>query len=237
MLLRALHLSRRLRGFLKAEIMTCIFTLIVAALFGLWGYKKGLFAVWPFAFNTILAVYLGIMITPMVLDLAGEYLDPLGSSANITVMFLVTLIYFIISQFISFIYLTKTFCVSLPRLVDTICGAILAFAGGLLITNFILFTIAISPLRDISYISKYLPAGMENSSRRHIIKACQFVSACSLQYGDKNISKAIEIASRSTYQKPSIPVETKPKPIESDQTTTTPPKQSRRTIPEVNESN
>jgi hypothetical protein len=223
--------------------MTCIFTLIVAALFGLWGYKKGLFAVWPFAFNTVLAVYLGVMITPMVLDLAGEYLDFLGPSANITVMFLVALIYFIIAQSISFIYLTKTFCISLPRLVDTIGGAILAFAGGLLITNFILFTIAISPLKDISYISKYLPAGMENSSRDHVINACQIVSACSLQYGDMKICKAIKIVSRSECQKPSIcqkpaiPVETKPKPIESNQTTTTPPKQSRRTIPEANESN
>ena len=214
--------------------MVLIFTLIIAGFFGLWGYKKGLFAVWPFAFNAILAVYLGVMLAPMVLDLAGEYLDSLGSSANITVMFLITLIYFIISQFISFIYLTKTFCVSLPRLVDTICGAILAFAGGLLITNFILFTIAISPLRDISYISKYLPAGMENSSREHIINACQFVSTCSLQYGDKNICKAIEIVSR-TYQKPSIPIETRPNPVKSDQTTTTAPKQSRRTIPESNE--
>jgi hypothetical protein len=215
--------------------MTIILSLIIAALFGLWGYKKGLFGVWPFAFNTILAVYLGVMLTPMVLDLAGEYLNFLGSSANITVMFLIALIYFIITQFISFIYLTKTFCVSFPRLVDTISGATLAFAGGLLITNFIFFTIAVSPLRDISYISKYIPACMENSSREHIIKACQFVSACSLQYGDKNICKAIKIVSRSE-PKPPIPVEIKPNPVESGQTTATPaPKPSRRTIPESNE--
>lgn len=234
MLLRALHLSMRLRRFLKAGIMVLIFTLIIAGFFGLWGYKKGLFAVWPFAFNAILAVYLGLMLTPMVLDLAGEYLDRLGPSANITVMFLVALIYFIIVQFISFTYLTKTFCISLPRLVNTIGGAILAFASGLLITNFILFTIAISPLRDISDISKYLPAGMENSSRGHIVNACQFVSTCSLQYGDKNICKAIEIVSR-TYQKPSIPIETRPNPVKSDQTTTTAPKQSRKVIPELNQ--
>jgi uncharacterized membrane protein required for colicin V production len=216
--------------------MVLIFTLIIAGFFGLWGYKKGLFAVWPFAFNAILAVYLGLMLTPMVLDLAGEYLDPLGPSANITVMFLITLIYFIIMQFISFICLTKTFCISFPKPVDTIGGAILAFAGGLLITNFILFTIAISPLRDISDISKYLPAGMENSSRGHIINACEFVSTCSLQYGDKNICKAIEIVSRSE-PKPSIPVAIKPNPVKSDQTTAAPPKQpkpSRKAIPEVN---
>jgi hypothetical protein len=221
--------------------MILIFTVTIAVLFGLWGYKKGLFAVWPFAFNAVIAVYLGVMLTPTILGLTGGCLDILGSSANIIVMFLVAIIYFIIAQSLCFSYLTKTFCISLPRQVDIIGGAILAFAGGLLITNFILFTVAISPLRDISYISNYLPAGMENSSGDHVINACQVVSVCSLQYGDKNICKAIKIVSRSesSKPKPSIPAKIKPKPVvesnQTTQTTTTPPKQPRRVIPEVNE--
>jgi hypothetical protein len=178
--------------------MALIISLIIAVFFGLWGYKKGLFAIWPFAFNTALAVYLGVMLTPAILDMAGGYFNSLGPSANAVVMFSVTFIYFIIAQFISFIYLTKTFAISLPRLVDIIGGGILAFAGGLLITNFIIFTLTISPVRDISYVSRYIPVdNLENSSRRHIINACQFVSTCSLQYGGESISKSVDIVSRT----------------------------------------
>jgi uncharacterized membrane protein required for colicin V production len=219
--------------------MTFFISLIIAILFGLWGYKKGLFAVWPFAFNTVLAVYFGIMLTPTILDMAGQYLKPLGTSASVIVMFTVAFIYFVMAQLISFVYLTKTFCISLPRLLDIIGGAILAFLGGLLIANFMFFTIAVSPFKDISYISKYLPADMENSSRRHIFKACEFVANCSLQYEDKQILTAIEVVSRSADNKPLIPAETKPaepkakpKQVESSGPAS---KQHKQTIPEINE--
>ncbi|MFA5293430.1 MAG: hypothetical protein WC496_10400 [Phycisphaerae bacterium] len=55
--------------------MTGIISLIVAALFGLWGYKKRLFPAWSFAFNVIIAVYLGVMLTPNILESAGGLLD------------------------------------------------------------------------------------------------------------------------------------------------------------------
>jgi len=177
--------------------MSGIISLIVAALFGLWGYKKRLFPAWAFAFNVIIAVYLGVMLTPNILELAGGLLDSLGSYANVTVMIVLAVLYFVIVHFLSTIYLTGTYCISFHKMVDSGGGLILGFAGGLLIANFILFSIAASPLKEISLVSKYLPACMEQSSGNHVINACRFVSNCSLQYGDKNIAKAIEIISRT----------------------------------------
>jgi uncharacterized membrane protein required for colicin V production len=175
--------------------MSEIISLIVAVLFGVWGYKKRLFPAWAFAFNVIIAVYLAVMLTPNILKLAGGLLDTLGSYANVTVMIVLAVLYFVIAHFLSTIYLTGTYCISFHKVVDYGGGLILGFAGGLLIAHFILFSVAASPLKEISLVSKYLPAGMEQSSGKHIVNACRFVSSCSLQYGDTNIAKAIEIIS------------------------------------------
>ncbi|MFA5293431.1 MAG: hypothetical protein WC496_10405 [Phycisphaerae bacterium] len=140
-------------------------------------------------------------------------------------MVVLAVLYFVIAQSLSTIYLTGTYCISFHKMVDNGGGVILGFAGGLLIANFVLFSIAASPLKEISSISKCLPAGMEKSSGKHVINACRFVSGCSLQYGDKNIAKAIEIISRTACTNQPQPkivvpkiVAPKPKLPDSNQT-------------------
>jgi uncharacterized membrane protein required for colicin V production len=217
-------------------MLSIIIALIVAVVFGLWGYGKRLYPVWAFAFNVIIAVYLGVMLTPTILEIAGERLKSLGAYDNVTVMTAAALLYFLIAQLLCTKYQTGTYCVSFHKSIDNIGGLIFGFAGGFLIANFILFAIAVSPLKENPLVSKYLPAGMEKASGRHIVNACEFVSSCSLQYGDKSISTAIEVISRSDAQNPPKAAEPKVNPSDSNQTTTSPPKrQPQRGTPDLNE--
>lgn len=191
-------------------MISIIISLIVAVLFGLWGYGKKLFPVWAFAFNVIIAVYLGVMLTPSVLKLAGERLEFLGAYTNVTVMLATAILYFVIAQLLSSKYLTGSYCVSFNEAANNAGGAILGFAGGFLIANFVLFAVTASPAKDISVVARFIPTDMEKTSSKQVVRACKFVSGFSLQYGDKNITKAIEtISQRSIVQVPS----NQPKPV------------------------
>ncbi len=213
-------------------MITIIIALIVAVIFGLWGCGKKLFPIWAFAFNVIIAVYLGVMLAPTIAESAGQRLEFLDAYADIAVMLATAIIYFIIAQFLSTKYLTGTYCVSFPKAVNDIGGAILAFAGGFLIANFVLFAVSASPLKGISIASRCIPADMEKTSSKSVIKACKFVSGVSLQYGDKNICKAIEtISLRSEVQVPpqtatpkdaNLPTSNQPEPILERPSSTTP---------------
>jgi hypothetical protein len=217
-------------------MITIIITLIVALIFALWGYGKKLFPVWAFAFNVIIAVYLGVMLAPTIVESAGQRLDFLKAYADIAVMLAIAIVYFVIAQFLSNRYLTGSYCVSFPKAVNDIGAAILAFAAGFLIANFILFAVATSPLKGISIVSRCIPADMAKTSSKPVVKACKFVSGVSLQYGDKNICKAIETISwRCEVQTPpkaatpkdaNLPTPNQPEPITE---------QPRYIVPDLNE--
>ncbi|MDD5011574.1 MAG: hypothetical protein PHQ00_05585 [Phycisphaerae bacterium] len=217
-------------------MITIIIALIVALIFALWGYGKKLFPVWAFAFNVIIAVYLGVMLSPTIAESAGGTLEFLGAYTDVAVMFAIAIIYFVTAQFLSNKYLTNTYCVSFPKAVNDIGAAILAFAGGFLIANFILFAVSASPLKEIPIISKCIPADMKKISSKPVIRACKFVSGCSLQYGDQKICKAIETISwRCEVRTPpkaaapkdaNLPTPNQPAPVLS---------QPRNTIPDLNE--
>ncbi len=215
--------------------MSELISLIIAALFGVWAYKKGLFATWAFLFNVIIAVYLGLMLTSPVLSWAGQRLNFLGSYANVVVMVVIAAVYFIITNYLSSTFLTTTYYAIFPVIVDKISSPILGFVGGFVLVNFILFAVAISPLKEISLVSKYLPDDIEKSSGR-VVNTCGFVSGLSLQYGDKNIAKAVEVVSRSNIQNHTCPAKIAPKvnpPVPSQPAPAVKKKSNR--IPELNE--
>jgi len=168
--------------------MSVIISIIVAAIFALWGYHKKLYPTWAFVFNVVVAAYLGLMITPAVFDWKpiGGLLAILGPYAKVLLMFIVTALYLVVSQLLSTFYLTTTYCVSFPKLFDDFGGMLLGFFGGYVIASIVLFLLAASPLKNDSLTSKFIP----DNSGKAVIKACRFVSSISLQLGDENIDKA-----------------------------------------------
>lgn len=210
--------------------MSAIIALIIAVLFALWGYNKRLYPAWAFAFNVIIASYLGLMLTPAVLGwkLAGGLVNILGPYANVVIMITITALYLAISQILSKFYLTNTYCISFPRWVDNIGGAVLGFIGGYIIANFILYALASSPLKTDTIFKKFIPSNTGNT----LVGTCRFVSSLSLQYGDGNISKAARVVN--------VPVVAEPQTIKksTDSNQTAPiieTLQKRDEIPDLNE--
>lgn|GEM_PF-2895610 len=170
--------------------MSTIIALLVAAVFGLWGYHKKLYPTWAFLFNVLIASYLGLVLTPAVLNVeaVGDLAARLGTFANAAVMLAIFGVYLALSQFLSFYYLTNTYCVSFPKFVDDLGGALLGFGGGYVIANILLFALAISPLNEHSLTQKFIP----DNDGRTVINACRYISSFSLQGVDDDLVKAIE---------------------------------------------
>jgi hypothetical protein len=169
--------------------MSVLIALIIAAIFGLWGYHKRLYPSWAFLFNVLVASYLAIVLTPVFLNIkqAGGILALLGPWANAAIMLVIFAIYLALSQLLSSFYLTNTYCVSFPRFIDDFGGALLAFAGGYVIVNILLFALAVTPLNNHPITKKYIP----DNDGRAIVKASSYISGFSLQF-DNNLSKAVE---------------------------------------------
>jgi hypothetical protein len=170
--------------------VSTIIAIIIAAVFGLWGYHKRLYPMWAFLFNVLIAAYLAIVLTPMVLNIAvvGELAGRLGTWANAAVLLTIFGVYLALSQLLSFYYLTNTYCVSFPRFVDDFGGAFLGFVGGYITANILLFALAISPLNEHALTQKFIP----DNDGRTIVKACRYISSFSLQGVDDDLIKAIE---------------------------------------------
>lgn len=185
--------------------MSAIIALVAAAIFGIWGYHKRLYPMWAFLFNVLVAAYLGLFLTPAILKIeaAGELVGRLGTYANAAVLLAVFGLYLALSQFLSFYYLTNTYCVSFPRFVDDFGGALLGFAGGYITANILLFALAISPLNAHPLTQKFIP----DNDGRAVKKACRYISSFSLQGTNGDIAKAIEKI-KASYAK------IQPKPVE-----------------------
>jgi hypothetical protein len=162
-------------------------SIIVGAVFGLWGYHKRLFPAWALIFNVLVAVYLSVMLTPAFADKAGGYASILGPWSNCAILVLIFAIYLALSELLSKFYLTNTYCVSFPKWVDSIGGAFCGFLAGYIIATFFFFALASSPIKNNAYISKYVPKNNGTTAAR----ACGFISSFSLQSSD-TISQALD---------------------------------------------
>ncbi len=190
--------------------MSTIIAIIIAAVFGLWGYHKRLYPMWAFLFNVLVAAYLSIVLTPAILEIkaVGEMTGFLGTWTNAAILLAIFGVYLALSQLLSFYYLTNTYCVSFPRLVDDFGGAFLGFAGGYITANILLFALAVSPLNEHALTQKFIP----DNDGRAIIKACRYISSFSLQGIDDDLVKAVEKIKASPLM--AKPAEQKTPPVE-----------------------
>ncbi|HBG26206.1 MAG: hypothetical protein A2Y10_09625 [Planctomycetes bacterium GWF2_41_51] len=170
--------------------MSALISIIIAVIFGLWGYHKRLYPAWAFLFNVMIAAYLGLMLTPTILALksAGGIMVQLGPWANSLTMIIITALYLTISQLLSKFYLTNTYCVSFPRWVDNFGGVVLGFLGGYILANIMLFALANTPLKSNSIASKFIPA----NEGQTLVSTCSYISSFSLQCTELNITKAAQ---------------------------------------------
>ena len=152
------------------------------------GVKKGFYTLWALLFNILIAIYLGILLTPSVIgwvpDLTDSGYHQAACVAGIAV------IVFAVLQTISMLCVTEDFQPALPELVGRIGAPLLGFLAGYLVTCFLVFVICIMPFAKHPVAKNFLgeekPAPTALAS---VEKACNFVGIISLQYQQNIVPK------------------------------------------------
>ena len=191
--------------------MEKILSIIIAVIFGLYAYKKGLFSTWPLVFNILMAIYLGIMLSPFVIEFTGDYIEPLGDFKNITILLTVSVSYFAIAQLLTFVYLTGTFCVSLSPVVEKILSPLIGAAAGFAAVSFCFFCLTVSGISDVPFAGRIVPTRTQAAKSPGVSKACSAICILSIQCDNGNIEKAMKylctIPKKSREISPSEPNE------------------------------
>jgi len=158
---------------------------IVGGTFAYMGIKKGLFMTWAVLFNVLVSIYIGVMLTPVIIKIiisgSGSneyhYYNCAGSLA------IVSAIIFVLLQTIVINLVIETFQVTLPKVFSRIFSGILGFLAGYLVCGFVFFAVSVA----VTPLKRPLIEGLVNHCRfgeNSVKKACSFVALASLQCYD-----------------------------------------------------
>ncbi|MFA6187241.1 MAG: hypothetical protein WC770_08550 [Phycisphaerae bacterium] len=170
------------------------FIILITALGFAWlGYKKTWYPAWAFLFNIIVAIYLGVMAAPQIIDKLPIIRTELGDFAYSGTMLSLAVVFFIIAQLATFRYLTAVYCVSFPSLLNSIGAAILGFFTGAAIAGFVIFLINISPPQGSKYVAFFTGAKLSQEKANTVVyKTCNFVHSVSLQQHPTSVSEQMK---------------------------------------------
>ena len=170
------------------------FIILIAAIGFAWvGYKKTWYPAWALLFNIIVAIYLGVMTAPQIVDNLPIIRTYLGNFSYAGSMLMIAAIFFTVAQFLTFRYLTAVYCVSFPPLLNSIGAAILGFFAGAAIAGFVIFLINISPPQGSKYVAFFTGARLSQEKANGVVrKTCGFVHDISLQSPSAGVSKQME---------------------------------------------
>jgi uncharacterized protein YacL len=156
--------------------------LIVALSFAWLGYKKTFYPAWAFLFNIIVAIYLGVMAGPQLVNALPIIKTSLGDFAYSGTMLIIAAVFFIIAQIMTFRFLTAVYCVSLPSLLNSIGAAALGFFTGAAIAGFVIFLLNTSSPPDSRFVGFFTGAKLSQEKANAVVyKTCDFVHSLSLQ--------------------------------------------------------
>lgn len=145
------------------------------------GVKKRLFPMWAVLFNMLVSIYLGVMLSPLAVELIfgseSSGYHKAGCVGGIAVAV------FAILQTIAICWLTGKFSVSFPRLFNNIGSGFLGFFSGYLAVTFLFFVVCLMPFSSEQPVVKKIceSGGSKQIAAKSIEKACGFVGALSLQ--------------------------------------------------------
>lgn len=167
--------------------------LIVALGFAWIGYKKTWYPAWAFLFNVIVAIYLGVMIAPQIVENLSIIQTYLGNFAYSGCILAIAAVFFIIAQLLTFRYLTAVYSVSFPLLLNSIGSAVVGFFIGAAIAGFVIFLVNISPPAGSKFVGFFTGAKLSQEKANTVVyKTCNFVHSISLQQHPTSVSEQME---------------------------------------------
>ncbi len=165
--------------------------LILGLTFAWLGIKKG-FYVWVMTvFNIMMAIYIGMLSTPVILKMSPEYSQS-GYYAAAT-FFAMAMAPFVILQLFGYFYLLRDAVEYFPKLVDQVGGAFCGFLCSYFMVGFVLLLICMMPFSRTD-IPSFLPQrdSMLKFSSSAMVRACNFIGAYSLEYFDGEPEAVVE---------------------------------------------
>jgi len=118
--------------------------ILFAALLAWVGFKVGFYQIWTTLFNVLIAVYLAIHLSGVII----EIIPAAGSteiSKTLCMLVTATAIFLILHGF-AYVFLLSQFSVTFPKILDTIGAAFLGFLTGFLIWSFVCLVICTGPI-------------------------------------------------------------------------------------------
>ena len=180
--------------------MIFLVSVIIGFLFAYLGVKKSFFPIWSTFFNVIIAIYLGVMLAPLIASLMP------AEAVAYKVLYLlgVSLLVFAVSQMLAVVFLTGDFSVSFPNFFNKLGAGILGFATGFLASSFIFFLFAVGPVNEAAVVglNNYIDADeiLNQAPVTPIRWAGKLVAGLSLQPNSDGFDKALKFLVKGDEQ-------------------------------------
>ena len=134
---------------------------LVAAFFAWVGVQIGFYATWTMFFSLLLAAYLAIFLSPVVIDNVPA---ATGTPYGYTLVFLcIAVATMILSYGICYAFLSGHLRFEFPKILDTVGAGILGFLAGFLASSVLTFSFALLPLWELDWLRSL---GLEASSQK-----------------------------------------------------------------------
>ena len=127
--------------------------ILIGATLAYHAIKIGFYETWVSLFNIIIAVYLSIFLTPIVVELIPTAGEDTPYATLLTLISIAAAV-FLILHGIAYIFFTSQFKVSFPKTFNILLSAFLGFWAGLLIWSFITILIAVTPITENSFVKR-----------------------------------------------------------------------------------
>ena len=157
------------------------FIILIALLVGIVGTRKGFFVMWATLFNVMISVYLGIMLTPLIV---GTFVSE-GVSCYCCAGCVggIALLVFIILEIFTYYCFFKKGKVIVPWVLDTFGAGILGFISGYIACSFLFLVIGIMPTLESPFTKSFFNrTKLVAAGKGPVIKSCNFVDKMSLQF-------------------------------------------------------
>ena len=161
--------------------LTYWFVILIGLLVGIIGARKGFFAVWGTIFNVLISIYLGIMLTPLII---GTFQKE-GVSCYYCAGCVggISLLIFVILESIAYCCFFRKGKVILPWLLDTLGAGVLGFVCGYIACSFLFLVIGIMPALDSPFTKSFFNREkLVAVGKGPVVKSCDFIGGISLQF-------------------------------------------------------
>jgi len=162
--------------------------LIVGGALAFWGGRKGMLFMFVSLFNLMIAIYVGILGTPLIVKAAPDL--EMGYYAAACLLLMTALIFTLLEGLGWYVFLRGS-DILLPNLFDRIGGAVCGFLGGYSLLGLLLLAFCMMPISRQDYAKGVLDA-MDRFSRNTSSRICNLAAGLSLECLDGAEEKTIE---------------------------------------------